>query len=112
MKGLVGAIVEPQTYAVVTTALADAVEEYQASHASLVKRRRRVEKSALGSPAREAAQLALKKATRRYERAELALLKLAAVEVLQPRVPEETEPPKRQFERGTPAQMRAMLAHD
>lgn len=111
MKGLIGAEVYPQTFAVVSTELADAVVEYQASHTSLVKRRRRVEKSALGSPAREAAQIALKKATRRHERAELAVLKVAAAEKLLPRdvVSEPTGERPRQFERGTPAQMRAML---
>lgn len=128
MKGLVGAEVEPETFAVISVALADAIREHQVRSAKLRKARRRYEKSPLQSPARELARKKLAIATRHATRAEVALIVLADKEPIAYPTPEPEIVPEelrsisafgalvgapttlsKRLDRGTPADLREAL---
>jgi len=129
VKGLVGATVEAQTFAVITQELADAIREHQVRSAKLRKARKRYEKSALRSPARELARKKLAIATRHATRAEVALLVLADREpIAYPSAEPAPEEPRtigafgpsagvpmalnNRLQRGTPAELRSLLSRD
>lgn len=127
MKGLVGAEVEPLSFAVISGELADAIRAYQDAVVKVARRRKGLEarlKGAGNAPARELARKNLRCAKRALARAEGALLVAAGKEPIARPTPVVEEPKTigafgpyagvpmalgNRLQRGTPAELRSLL---